>query len=145
MALPDLTVGLIVRYEYLWSRRAARHPTADKDHPACVVLTYRVADRAEDFVIYLPLSHSPPGEDDEGIEIPDAVKARAGLDAGRQWILVSECNLDVWPQDLRMIPPGRGRFHYGHLPPGFFRLVRDRFVARFRARRVASVRRDDLS
>lgn len=35
--MPDLTVGLVVRYEYLWHRRSRAADTADKDHPACVV------------------------------------------------------------------------------------------------------------
>lgn len=142
MPLPGLTPGLVVRYEYLWARRAAGLAgTADKDHPACVVLTYRVEGRSEDFVVYLPISHSPPEDGQDGIELPDSVKARAGLDARPQWVLLSECNIDAWPQDLRHLPQQPGRFHYGHLPPSFFRALRDRFVERYKARRVARVPR----
>lgn len=143
MPLPELTVGLVVRYEYLWARRAGRAATADKDHPACVVMTYRVDDRPEDFVIYLPTSHAPPRDEGDGIELPDAVKARAGLDGGRQWVVISECNIDTWAQDVRQIPAHAGRFHYGHLPPSFLKKIRDAFVARYRARKVAAVRRSD--
>ena len=61
MPLPELTPGLIVRYEYQWYRRFAAGATnADKDHPACVVATFRRQGRPEDFVIYLPISHTQP-------------------------------------------------------------------------------------
>ena len=143
MPLPELTVGLIVRYEYLWARRAGNADTAGKDHPACVVMTYRIDDRPEDFVIYLPISHTPPRDGEEGIELPDAVKTRAGLDHGRQWILISECNIDTWAQDVRHIPGRSGRYHYGHLPPSFFKKIRDGFIQRYAARKVAAVRRSD--
>lgn len=143
MPLPELTVGLIVRYEYLWARRAGNADTAEKDHPACVVMTYRIDDRPEDFVIYLPISHTPPRDGEEGIELPDAVKTRAGLDHGRQWILISECNIDTWAQDVRHIPGRSGRYHYGHLPPSFFKKIRDGFIQRHAARKVAAVRRSD--
>jgi hypothetical protein len=106
-------------------------------------MTYRVDDRPEDFVIYLPIWHAPPRDDEEGIELPDAVKARAGLDRGRQWILVSECNIDTWAQDVRQTPGRQGRFHYGHLPPSFYRKIRDSFVQRYVAKKVAAVRRSD--
>ncbi len=136
MLLPRLTIGLVMRYEYLWARRAA---TADKDHPACVVMTFEGRDGAEEMVVYLPIFHSPPSGDQEGIELSARAKSAAGLDAGRQWILVSECNIDAWPFDVRQVPNRPGRFHYGHLPAAAFNEVRDRFVARYRAKRVEQV------
>lgn len=141
MPLPELTLGLVVRYEYLWHRRAHSADTADKDHPACIVATFRQQGRPEDFVLYLPISHIPPSDGEEGLELPDDVKRKAGLDSLRQWVLVSECNLDTWPFDLRQLPEQSGRFHYGHLPPGMFKAIRDAFVARYRAKRVGIVGR----
>lgn len=133
MPLPRLTIGLVVRYEYLWARRAA---AADKNHPPCVVMTFEGRDGAEEMVVYLPISHMPPSADQEGIELSARAKSAAGLDAGRQWVLVSECNIDAWPFDVRQVPDRPGRFHYGHLPPAAFIEIRDRFVARYRAKRV---------
>jgi hypothetical protein len=131
MPLPDLTIGLVVRYEYLWHRRSVPSggsaTTGDKDRPACVVATFRRQDRSGEFVVYLPISHTPPSAEEQGIELPDDVKRKAGLDSRRQWVLVSECNLDTWPFDLRQIPDRQGVFHYGHLPPSMFRLIRDAF------------------
>jgi hypothetical protein len=131
--------GLVIRYEYLWHRRAGAADTADKDHPACVVATYRQQGRPEDFVVYLPISHAEPSGVEEGIELPDEVKRKIGLDSARQWVLLSECNLDTWPFDLRQIPDQPGRFHYGHFPPSMFRIVRDAFVNRYKAKRVKQV------
>ena len=103
--------------------------------------TYRQQDRPEDFVIYLPISHTPSSGGEEGIELPDGVKAKAGLGSARQWVLISECNVDTWPFDLRQIPNRLGEFHYGHLPPSMFKLVRDAFAERYRSRRVRQVNR----
>ena len=71
----------------------------------------------------------------------DDVKRKAGLDSSRQWILVSECNIDTWPADLRPLPNQPGVFHYGHLPPRIFNIVRDRFVELYRERRLNAVKR----
>jgi hypothetical protein len=119
--LPELTLGLVVRYEYLWHRRSTLARTGDKDHPACVVATFRRHDRPGDFVIYPPISHTPPSGDEAGIELPADTKARAGLDSAPQWVLISECNVDAWPYDLRALPRRPDIFHYGHLPPRMFR------------------------
>jgi len=136
MPLPELTPGLIVNYEYLWHRRSEAD-TADKDHPACVVATFRQTGKEQEGVIYLPISHSPPGEDEVGLEIPPDVKRRIGLDSARQWILISECNLDIWPFDLRHLPRRPGHFHYGILPPAAFNFIRDQFVERYRNKKRA--------
>ncbi len=142
MPLPELTAGLVVRYEYHWHRRSIAGATgADKDHPACVIATFRRRGRPEDFVIYLPISHTQPSGEEEGIELPDDVKRKAGLDSARQWILISEYNLDSWPTDLRQIPHRPGVFHYGHLPPSMFRTVTGLFWARYAEKRLKQVNR----
>ena len=84
----------------------------------------------------LTITHSAPSSDEEAIEIPAAVKARLGFDAARSWISVTEANVFAWPgPDLRFLP-GKGpeSAAYGFLPPGFFRIVRERFLAADRAR-----------
>jgi hypothetical protein len=138
----------VVRYEYQWHRRSAAGATgADKDHPACVVVTFRRQGRPEDFVIYLPISHTQPtsdeASDEDDIELPDDVKRKAGLDSRRQWILVSEYNLDTWPTELRQIPRRPGVFHYGHLPPSMFRTVVAMFWDRYKDKRLKQVTRTE--
>lgn len=145
MPLPELRIGLVVRYEYLWKRRQDA-PNADKERPACVVVTYRMPDPepgTEDdrYVVYLPVSHTPPSGEQVGIELAEHAKRMAGLDPERQWVLVSECNIDIWPHDLRPLPGQPGRFHYGHLPPGEFRRVREAFTGYVRSRKLSKVYR----
>jgi hypothetical protein len=84
MPLPELTVGLVVRYEYIWARRAIEADTADKDHPACVAATFRGEGKTEEFVVYLPISHTQPTGDEAGVELSDHAKSAAGLDSRRQ-------------------------------------------------------------
>jgi hypothetical protein len=60
-------------------------------------------------------------------------------------VVVNEANLFHWPgPDLRLLP-GKGPESaiYGFLPPGFFRVVRDRFLAADRAKKAAKVARTE--
>jgi len=140
--LAELTEGLVVRYEYQLHRRSAGGASgADKDHPACVVATFRRQGRSEDFAIYLPISRTRPTGDDDGIELPDDVKRKAGLDSLRQWILISEYNLDTWPTDLGQIPHRPGVSHYGHLAPSMFRTVIGMFFNCYEEKRLTQVNR----
>jgi hypothetical protein len=93
--------------------------------------------------MYRPISHTPPSGDEAGIELPASVKANAGLDSAPQWVLVSECNLDAWPFDLRSLPKQPEIFHYGHLSPRMFKMIRDRFVERYRSRRIRLANRGE--
>ena len=96
-------------------------------------------------VYVLPITHSPPQPPDEGIERPLPTKARLGLDGERSWIIVGEANRFSWPgPDLRpMVGQGPDSVAYGLLPPGLFRVVRDRFVARARANATKLVPRTE--
>ena len=142
MPVPSAEPGLVVRYEYLWRRRAeAGAESAEKDRPACVVVVLHEADGSAR-VMLLPITHSAPGARDIGVEIPQAVGRALGLDARRSWVIVSECNLDIWPSpDLRPLSGRQGRFHFGHLPPRLFRSIRQTFLDAYRQRRVAVVKR----
>jgi hypothetical protein len=73
------------------------------------------------------------------------VKARLGLDGERSWVVVSEANVFAWPgPDLRFIPgKAPDSAAYGFLPPGLFRVVRDRFLAVDRQRKAALVTRTE--
>jgi len=81
-------------------------------------------------VTVVPVTHSPPGNTTDAIEIPAETKRRLGLDDERSWIVVSEANVFGWPgPDIR--PSVLGRFEtaaYGLLPANLFRDVRERFL-----------------
>ncbi len=92
-------------------------------------------------VYVLPITHAMPDPDEAAIEIPPLVKMRLGLDTERSWIMLSEANVFSWPgPDLRPVAEAGS---YGFLPPGFFRIVRDRFLALARARPAIDVVRTD--
>jgi hypothetical protein len=94
---------------------------------------------------YLPITHSPPASSEDAIEIPAPVKARLRLDGERSWISLGEANMFHWPgPDLRLLP-GKSPENavYGFLPPGFFRVVRDRFLAADRKVKAALVARTE--
>jgi hypothetical protein len=138
--------GLVIRYAYLWRREAlAGQEEGAKDRPCAVVLAHH-DDNGITRVYALPITHSPPGADrDQAIEIPAPVKARLGLDGERSWVVVDEANVFAWPgPDLRFLP-GKGPESavYGFLPPAFFRVVRDRFIAADRDRKSRLVARTE--
>jgi hypothetical protein len=137
--------GLVIRYAYLWRREArAGQEEGAKDRPCAVVLAHE--DEAGETRVYvLPITHSPPAEASEAVEIPDSVKQRLRLDEGPSWIVVSEANVFTWPgPDLRFVA-GKGleSAAYGFLPPTLFRIVRDRFLERARRRQAAVVSRTE--
>ena len=75
----------------------------------------------------LPVTHTPPTDPADAVEIPPALKAHLGLDDFPSWIVVTETNDFLWPgPDLRPVPGQAGHFDYGMLPPRFFAHVRDR-------------------
>lgn len=145
MSWPIPQPGLVIRYSYLWHREAQQgREEGVKDRPCAVVLA--IQDEENRTRVYaLPITHSPPAAGEDAIEIPQPVKARLGLDSERSWVVVTEANIFAWPgPDLRLVQ-GKGpeSAAYGFLPPGFFRVVRDRFLATRRDRRAALVPRTE--
>jgi hypothetical protein len=137
--------GLVIRYSYLWHSEALTgQEEGVKDRPCAVVVAFQ--DEENRTRVYaLPITHSLPTASEYTIEIPAAVKARLGLDSERSWVVVNEVNVFGWPgPDLRFLP-GRGPESavYGFLPPGFFRVVRDRFLAADRDKKAVLVTRTE--
>ena len=131
MTLPAPRAGLVIRYSYLWSADAARgREEGDKDRPAAIVLAVGGPTTATPRVLVLPITHSPPAPGVEALELPAAVARKAGLDAARSWVILSEFNEFVWPGfDLRVIPGRKpATMAYGFLTPGFFLTLRDRWL-----------------
>lgn len=128
MALPAPEPGLVLRYDYLWSDEKKSGRTLGKERPACLVAASEPAARPR-FVVLLPITHTRPSKRTVGIEIPDRVRSTLGLDDERCWVIVSEYNVDEWPNAGVAPLPGRpGVFSYGFLPPGLFKVVKARFL-----------------
>lgn len=128
MALPEPKPGLVIRYDYLWMREAAAGKQQSKDRPACLVAASdsTVAPR---FVVILPITHSAPTGDTVGIEIPPKVAQALGLDEARSWVVVSDHNVDEWPNAGLAPLPGRPDiFSYGFIPPRLFAQIKARFL-----------------
>jgi hypothetical protein len=141
VALPDPTPGFVVRYDYLWTHEAAAGRNQGKDRPACLIAA---TDRlmAPRYVVLLPITHSLPVGDVVGIEIPARVKEALGLDDEPSWIIVSEHNVDEWPNPgLSPLPGKSDVFSYGFIPPGLFRKIKAVFLDLARQKKSETVRR----
>jgi hypothetical protein len=141
VALPDPKPGLVVRYDYLWSREAAAGRDQGKDRPACLVAASDSVTTPR-YVVLLPITHSPPAAGTVGVEIPARVRQAIGLDDAPSWVIVSEHNIDEWPNaGLSPIPGRPGAFSYGFVPPGLFAQIKARFLELARQNRTGAVRR----
>jgi hypothetical protein len=145
VSFPEPHAGLVIRYSYLWKREFdAGREEGTKDRPCAIVMTV-VDEEGDKEVLVLPVTHSPPADSADAIEIPPATKSRLGLDGERSWIVIIEANEFVWPgPDLRTVP-GRDEstIAYGPLPPRFFAYVRDKFLERDRHEKSRRVKRTE--
>ena len=141
MALPEPKPGLVVRYDYLWTHEAAAGREQGKDRPTCLVAATDRLTRPR-YVVLLPITHTPPAGDTVGIAIPAKVRHALGLDDAPSWVIVSEHNVDEWPNaGLTPLPGKPGVFAYGFIPPGLFSQVKARFLELARQNKTAVVRR----
>lgn len=129
MAIPAPKPGLVINYAYLWHREhQAGREEGRKDRPGVIVLCVDEPETGATAVTVLPITHSAPTANGEGVEIPPPVKRHLGLDDEPSWVLVSEGNEFVWPgYDLRRRRKD-GSYAYGFLPPRFFDRVVKAFV-----------------
>jgi hypothetical protein len=139
--IPEPKPGLVIRYDYLWTHEAAAGRDQGKERPACLVAaTDSVA--SPRFVVILPITHTPPDKNTTGVEIPAKVRRAIGLDDEPSWVIVSEHNVDEWPNGGLAPVPGRpGVFSYGFIPPGLFAQVKAKFLELSGRGRSAGVRR----
>lgn len=141
MALPEPRPGLVFRYDYLWNREAAAGRDGGKERPACLVVASDAAVKPR-YAIILPITHSAPLGDTVAIEIPARVRAHLGLDDAPSWVVVSEHNVDEWPNGGLAPLPGRpGVFSYGFIPPSLFGDIKRQFLSLIEQSRAAAVRR----
>jgi hypothetical protein len=96
-------------------------------------------------VLVVPVTHTPPANPAEALELPAAIKQHLGLDTERSWIVLNESNLFEWPGPDRRRVGDRddGSVAYGFLPPRFFAELRRRFVALETAAHSRRVRRTE--
>jgi hypothetical protein len=142
---PEPRPGLVIRYSYLWHREALQgREEGVKDRPCAIVLVI-LREGAHPIVRVLPVTHAPPADPADALEIPRATKQRLGLDSERSWVVLSEANDFIWPgPDLRPGVSGDpASVAYGMLPPGFMAVLRERLLARWREKRAAVTKRTE--
>jgi hypothetical protein len=141
VSFPEPKPGLVVRYDYLWAHEAERGQDQGKDRPTCLVAASDSAARPR-YVVLLPITHEQPSGDTIGIEIPAKVKQAIGLDDAPSWVIISEHNIDEWPNGgLSPVPDKAGIFAYGFIPPGLFARVKAEFLELARRKKSSGVRR----
>jgi hypothetical protein len=139
--LPEPRPGLVIRYDYLWGREAAAGRDLGKERPACLVAATD-ATVSPRFVVILPITHTKPDRHTVGVELPPKVRQALGLDDAPCWVIVSEHNVDEWPNGGLVPLPGRpGVFSYGFIPPGLFAQVKAKFLEVYEKGRTRGVRR----
>ncbi len=144
MSWPTPRPGLVIRYSYLWAREAAAgREEGVKDRPCAIILVVGHDADGSDIVRVLPITHAPPADPADGLEIPAATKLRLGLDPERSWIVLTEANDFVWPgPDLRPSVNGDpSSAVYGMLPPRFFAHLTQRVLEAHRKHAVRGVHR----
>jgi hypothetical protein len=142
MALPTPEAGLVISYGYLWHyEHQAGREEGRKDRPCVIVLVVEQRNENETVVTVLPVTHRPPDNPADAVEMPSTVKRHLQLDDQRSWVVVNEGNEFLWPgYDLRKVPEA-DRYDYGFLPPGFFKQVMAAFTACHKAGKAASTPR----
>ena len=126
MPLPEPKPGLVIRYDCLWTCEAGRDQ--GKERPACLVAAMDTT-ASPRFVVILPITYVRPNKDTVGVEIPAKVRQALGLDEAPSRVIVSEHNVDEWPNSGLASVPGRpGVFSYGFIPPCLFAQVKAKFV-----------------
>jgi hypothetical protein len=137
MPIPTPEPGLVISYAYVWDHEAqSGQEEGRKDRPCVITLAVERQPGGETLVTVLPVTHRPPDDAAEAVEIPPAVKRQLGLDNDRSRVIVSEGDQFVWPgYDLRKVRRS-DRYDYGYLPPRFFRDILAAFRAWHKAHRV---------
>jgi len=136
---------LVICYSYLWAREHGNGAEEGLKARPCAIIAARQMVEGREVVTVVPITHTPPIDASDAIEIPAALKAHLGLDAQRSWIVITETNDFLWPgPDLRPIPGRRpSRFDFGMLPPRFFTYLRGRILEAHHSRKLARISRSD--
>ena len=145
MPLPEPVPALVIRYAYLWQAEQQRGQSEGVKERPCAVILVTTGAADEQWVTVLPITHTPPVDPELAVAIPQATKARLGLDAERSWIILTEANRFVWPgPDLRPVHgDDLASVAYGLLPAALFHEVRNKFLQVIRDRQARLVPRTD--
>jgi hypothetical protein len=145
VTLPAPQPGLVISYSYLWAREHEKGAEEGRKTRPCAIVAARQMIEGHEIVTVVPVTHSPPADPLDAVEIPAALKGHLGLDDMPSWVIVTETNDFLWPgPDLHPIPGSRPkRFDYGILPPRFFAHIRDRILRAHSQRKLSQIARTE--
>jgi hypothetical protein len=145
VSLPTPKPGLVISYAYLWAREHGRGAEEGVKNRPCAIVAARQLIEERTVVTVVPVTHTPPTDLAEAVEIPPSLKKHLGLDDMPSWVVVTETNDFLWPgPDLRPCPGVTPiRFDYGMLPPRFFAHIRDRILQAHLRRKLSRVSRSE--
>jgi hypothetical protein len=135
----------VISYSYLWAREHEKGSEEGRKTRPCAIVAARQIIEGREVVTVVPVTHTPPSDPTDAVEIPPALIAHLGLDGLPSWIVVTETNDFLWPgPDLRPMSAAQpGRFDYGMLPPRFFAHVRDRILQAHLHRKLNQIPRSE--
>jgi hypothetical protein len=135
----------VISYSYLWWREHGTGAEEGRKRRPCAIVAARQMVEGREIVTVVPVTHTPPADPLDAVEIPALLKVHLSLDEFPSWIVVTETNDFLWPgPDLQPIPDVQpGRFDYGMLPPRFFAHVRDRLLLAHKRRGLNRVPRTE--
>ena len=144
MTFPAPRPGLVIRYSFLWSNeRDAGAEEGSKDRPCAIVVAARRDEHSDIRVLVAPITHAPPDDPRDSLEIPSDVAKALGLDGERHWLRLDELNRFSWPgYDLRPLPGKNAKYDYGMSPKPLYEARRSGILERQRARRGRTQDRD---
>jgi hypothetical protein len=145
VSLPTPQPGLVISYSYLWWREHGGGAEEGRKNRPCAIVAARQIVEGREVVTVVPVTHTPPTDPLDAVEIPAALKKHLGLDELPSWVIVTETNDFLWPgPDLQPVPGTRPpRFDYGMLPPRFFAHIRDRILQMHQHRKLNRVLRSE--
>jgi mRNA-degrading endonuclease toxin of MazEF toxin-antitoxin module len=140
---PEPEIGLVIKYDFLWSHeRDKGYEEGTKERPCVIVTAITRKDDGQIEILVAPITHSPPREGTTAIEIPHKVGKHLGLDDDRSYIIASEANSVSW-DDAGIVPviPGR-QWAYGRIPKGLYDQLRASMLDLLNKRKLKTSIRD---
>lgn len=98
------SLGLVIRYAYLWKCEADRDQIEGQKHRPCVVVLCVEEVDGEKVVTVAPITHSSPDQRDQAIAQTPAKRRRLGLDLDEEknWIMATEVNSFYFDNSARI-------------------------------------------
>lgn len=142
MEKPNPEVGLVIRYDFLWSHEREKGRREGAKERPCAVAAMVIRDRTgEPEVLVVPITHSPPRKGAAALEIPHELGRRLGLDDGRSYIIADEANSVAW-DDPGTVPAVAGeRWAHGRLPKTLYDQLRTIMLGLVRERKLKTAER----